>query len=144
MTARPRIGVVNPARLFASALWAVAVILAAPIAAAAPIPNPDPVPVPGQGGAESGGSCMAGEVFENGACVSQSESSAGGAQTRISAPSVGSSQSRTTNSYVDPLYTVPNINGDPCTGQWESVACYAMHSDSAPAVQPRSTLSSSP
>ena len=133
-----------PARRFATAAWVAAAILSAPVAHAQPLPNPDPVPVPGAGGAESGGSCMAGEVYANGACVSQSESSAGGGQTNISSPSVGASQSKTTNSYVDPLYTVPNINGDPCTGQWESVACYAMHSDAAPAVQPRSTLSSSP
>jgi hypothetical protein len=39
---------------------------------------------------------------------------------------------------------VPNINGYPCTGGWESAVCYAMGQDSMPAVQPRSTLSSSP
>ena len=36
---------------------------------------------------------------------------------------------------------VPNINGDPCSGYWESDVCLA---ENAPAVQPRSTLSTSP
>ena len=40
---------------------------------------------------------------------------------------------------------VPNINGYPCSGSWESGACYAMSmGDSPMVVQPRSTVSSSP
>lgn len=38
---------------------------------------------------------------------------------------------------------VPNINGTPCTGYWESAACYETSQDEV-AVQPKSTLSSSP
>lgn len=83
--------------------------------------------------------------MENGGCVSAVTSPATGGETRVAAPSVGGGvQTSTTNSYLDPMHTVPNLNGDPCTGQWESTACYAMNFDSAPAVQPRSTLSSSP
>jgi hypothetical protein len=39
---------------------------------------------------------------------------------------------------------VPNINGYPCTGYWQSMACVAEGEADMPAVQPRSTLSSSP
>lgn len=39
---------------------------------------------------------------------------------------------------------VPNINGYPCTGYWQSMACIAQGEADVPAVQPRSTLSSSP
>ena len=95
----------------------------APAAHAEPLPVPNPVPVP--------------EPTESGEQV-QPPVSVGG-ETRVSAPSVQSS-----SSYEDPLRTVPNINGDPCTGAWESTVCYAMNFDSAPAVQPRSTVSSSP
>jgi hypothetical protein len=38
---------------------------------------------------------------------------------------------------------VPNINGTPCTGYWESAACYETSQDEV-AVQPKSTISSSP
>jgi hypothetical protein len=38
---------------------------------------------------------------------------------------------------------VPNINGTPCTGYWESAACYEA-SQGEVAVQPKSTISSSP
>ena len=37
---------------------------------------------------------------------------------------------------------VPNLNGTPCTGYWSSMACDA--AGDLPAVQPRSTLSTSP
>ena len=40
---------------------------------------------------------------------------------------------------------VPNINGYPCSGYWESTACYAMSmGDSPMIVQPRTSVSSSP
>lgn len=101
-------------------------LAAAPAAQAQPLPEPDPVPVgPEVQPVPAGPGSVPGE-------------------TRVSAPAVGGSQTSTTNSYLDPVNTVPNINGDPCTGQWESVACYAMHYDSPPEVQPRSTISASP
>lgn len=93
----------------------------APAAHAEPLPVPNPVPVPEP-------TTGSGQV--------PPPVSVGG-ETRVSAPSVQSS-------YQDPLHSVPNINGDPCTGAWESTVCYAMNFDSAPAVQPRSTVSSSP
>lgn len=130
------------AKFFMAALGAAVALAAAPAALAEPLPVPDPVPVPG--GSNSGGDCMAGEIMENGGCASANTTPATGNETRVAAPSVGGVRTSTTNSYVDPLHTVPNINGDPCTGQWESVVCYAMNSDNVPAVQPRSTLSSSP
>lgn len=40
---------------------------------------------------------------------------------------------------------VPNINGYPCSGYWESTACYAMSmGDSPMIVSPRTSVSSSP
>lgn len=99
----------------------------APAATAQPLPEPNPVPVPQPG--VTGG---------------QSTTSSYGGESRVSAPQVGIGGASTTSSYLDPVNTVPSINGDPCTGSWESAVCYAMHFDSAPAVQPRSTITSSP
>lgn len=125
-------------KFFAAAVLTAAALSTASTALAEPLPVPTPVPSPGT----AGGGCTAGEVMENGSCISVGSPATGG-ETRVAAPSVGGVTS-TTNSYLDPMNTVPNLNGDPCTGQWESVACYAMNYDSPPAVQPRSTLSSSP
>ncbi len=141
------ISVVKPVKFLAAAALAAAALSVAPAALAEPLPGPNPIPVPGPGGYEQGGGCVTGEVMENGGCVSANTSPMTGGETRIAAPSVGGGgevATTTTNSYLDPMHTVPNLNGDPCTGQWESTACYAMNFDSAPAVQPRSTLSSSP
>ena len=130
---------------FAAALLAAGALSTTPAVWAEPLPGPNPIPVPGPGGYEQGGGCVAGEVMENGSCVSPVVSPATGGETRVAAPTVGGGAvTTTTNSSLDPMHTVPNLNGDPCTGQWESTACYAMNFDSAPAVQPRSTLSSSP
>jgi len=133
---------VTSAKFLVAVFGTAAAFAAAPAVAAEPLPGPDPIPVPG--GPTSGTDCMTGEILVNGACVSANTSPATGNETRVAAPTVGGAQSSTTSSYLDPLHTVPNLNGDPCTGQWESTACYAMNFDSAPAVQPRSTLSSSP
>lgn len=107
-----------------AAVVAATVLAAAPTASSEPLPNPEPVPVPGVGVEAGPGATVSGTI--------------GGGEVRVSAPSVA------TNSYADPVNMVPNINGDPCTGAWESVACYAMHFDTPPAVQPRSEISSSP
>lgn len=112
-------------RLAALALAVPALLLTAGTAQASPLPEPEPVPV--------------GPVEQSAPVL---ESPAG--EVRVAAPEVGGSQSSSTGSYLDPVNTVPNINGDPCTGAWESTACYAMNFDTAPAVQPRSTLSASP
>ena len=134
----------KPAQFFVAAALASAALSAAPVASADPLPGPDPIPVPGVIGSDQNGDCVIGQIMENGACVSAVVSPATGGETRVSAPEIGGAETATTNSYVDPMHTVPNLDGDPCSGQWESVACYAMNFDSAPAVQPRSTLSSSP
>lgn len=101
-----------------------ALFIAAPSAVASPLPEPEPVPVPvpGQGLPEVDGD----------------------GQIRISAPAVGPTggESETTGVPVD---LVPNINGDPCDGGWESTVCYAeQQGDSPPPVQPRTSISSSP
>ena len=106
------------ATLLTAAMLAVAA-LAAPTAQAEPLPAPEPVPVPGTGQVETG--VPAGEVQYSGTGVETSTTVSGVGET-----------------------LVPNINGYPCTGGWESAVCYAMGQDSMPAVQPRSTLSSSP
>lgn len=134
----------TPTRILTAAALAVAALACAPTAAAEPLPGPDPIPVPGVIGSGEGGGCVTGEVMRNGGCVSAVTSPATGGETRVAAPTISGVESSTTNSYLDPMHTVPNLNGDPCTGQWESTACYAMNFDSAPAVQPRSTISSSP
>lgn len=119
-----------PVRLLTTAALAVATVAtvaaSAATALAQPLPVPDPVPIP--------------EPVVSGAEPAQPVT---GGETRVAAPQVGTGES-STSSYEDPLNTVPNINGDPCTGAWESTVCYAMNFDSAPAVQPRSTISSSP
>ena len=56
------------------------------------------------------------------------------------APNTGETTSTITTG--DPADLVPNINGDSCTGYWESTVCYAEQGQAA--VQPKSTISSSP
>jgi len=116
-----------PTRLLTPAALAVAALAAsAATALAAPLPEPEPVPVP--------------QPAVEGVPATAPEADG---ETRVAAPQVGNGESGT-SSYEDTLHTVPNINGDPCTGAWESTVCYAMNFDEAPAVQPRSTVSSSP
>jgi hypothetical protein len=116
-----------PTRLLTPAALAVAALAAsAATALAAPLPEPEPVPVP--------------QPAVEGVPAPAPEADG---ETRVAAPQVGNGESGT-SSYEDTLHTVPNINGDPCTGAWESTVCYAMNFDDAPAVQPRSTVSSSP
>lgn len=116
-----------PIRLLTAAALAVAALAAsAATALAAPLPEPEPVPVP--------------QPAVEGVPAPAPEADG---ETRVAAPQVGNGESGT-SSYEDTLHTVPNINGDQCTGAWESSVCYAMNFDEAPAVQPRSTVSSSP
>ena len=96
--------------------------------------EPFPIPSPGMetsGGIEStaGNGCQGGEQRVDGNCV----------------PAQGGVPTSTTGSYVNPMETLPNINGTPCTGAWESTVCLAEDDGgSPPEVQPRSSLSSSP
>ena len=104
--------------LVTAALVAAAVALVtAAVAAAEPLPNPDPVPVPAT----------------DYAGMPTPETAIEGTEVQTSTIESGL-----------PVNLVPNINGYPCTGGWESAVCYAMGQDNMPVVQPRSTLSSSP
>lgn len=101
-----------------------AMFVVAPSAFAAPLPDPEPVPVP-----------VPGEGLPP---VN------GDGQIQISAPDVGvgGTNSETIGA---PVEAAPNINGDSCAGGWESTVCYAeQQGDSPPAVQPRTSISSSP
>lgn len=135
-----RVRLLRRLRRLAAPALAVA-MLSAPAAVAQPLPNPDPVPIP----VAPEGQSAAGEQQVRAPEVGLPSSGA-----QVAAPQQGvsggvsSQESRTTSSYEDPVNMVPNINGDPCTGAWESTACYAMDFDSAPGVVPRSTISSSP
>lgn len=101
-----------------------ALFIGVPSAFAQPLPNPEPVPEPVPGESVP-------EVSANG-------------EIRVSAPGVGPSGSNSESSGV-PVEAVPNINGDSCTGGWESTVCYAeQQGDSPLAVQPRTEISSSP
>ena len=103
----------------------VTMFIGAPSAFAGPLPEPEPVPVGPVGGEP------------------ESVPSADG-QIRVSAPEIGvnGENSEATGA---PVEAVPNTNGDSCTGGWESTVCYAeQQGDSPPAVQPRTSISSSP
>lgn len=117
---------INSKKLLAAGLLtAGALFVGTPAAFATPLPNPEPVPV--------------GPV--DGVPDAPMESDG---QIRVSAPEVGvaGSNSETTGVPVD---AVPNINGDSCTGGFESTVCYAeQQGDSPPEVQPRTSISSSP
>lgn len=89
-----------------------------------------PVPVPGMVNEGAGNGCQGGETRVDGNCV-PGNGTAGTEQ-----------ESRTTESFVNPIENTPNINGDPCNGAWESTVCFA-EGNVAP-VQPHSELSASP
>ena len=101
-----------------------ALFIGAPSAFAQPLPNPEPIPEPVPG--ES---------------VPQASSNG---EIRVSAPGVGPSGGNSEISGV-PVEATPNINGDSCTGAFESTVCYAEQMGDSPiAVQPRTEISSSP
>lgn len=112
--------------LTAGLLVGAALFAGAPAAFAAPLPDPEPVPV-GPVGGETASTPM--ET---------------GGEIRVSAPTVGVS-GENSETIGAPVEAAPNINGDSCTGGWESTVCYAEQmGDSPPAVQPRTSISSSP
>ena len=108
---------------------------------------PDPGPVPAASSSDGSAGCQPDETFDpsNGNCVP--------AMTAITTTQgdqqVEELQPHTTQTITSTADTgigadmVPNINGYPCTGYWESAACYEAGQDGV-AVQPKSTLSSSP
>lgn len=99
-------------------------LLGAPAALAnpVPVPGPEPGPVPGPVPVPT--------IVNNGVPMTAAGTQPG--------------SSSTYRAYVDPVTNIPNINGDPCSGAWESVVCYSMQQGNVPVVQPRTTISSSP
>lgn len=121
-----------------------AVLAISPAALAAPVPDPG-VPVPAPVESNSAG-CQGGEVMQDGNCVpamTSVGSTAGGEDLADTPLRYTESETSTTQSGL-PVDLVPNINGESCTGYWQSGACYAQNFNTGPAVVPRSTLSTSP
>lgn len=118
----------------------------APAALAAPVPEPDPgvtAPAPIDSGTAG---CQGGEVMQDGNCVPAMTpvgSTAGGDDPADTPLRYTESETTTIQSGL-PVDLVPNINGESCTGYWQSGACYAQNFNTGPAVVPRSTLSTSP
>jgi len=111
------------------------------------VPEPVPAPVPEPQAQEPGNSagCQPGESLDpsNGNCVpTMTPIPAGTGEAPIlQAPARTTGETTSTFNTGEPADLVPNINGDPCSGYWESAVCLT---ENAPAVQPRSTISSSP
>ncbi|TGD84089.1 hypothetical protein BayCH28_27075 [Mycolicibacterium sp. CH28] len=139
------------AKLMTAGVFALAVA-AAPVAHAegeGAIPAPEPVPAPAPVAAQPSGSggCQSGESLDasTGNCVPTMTPIA----TTQGDQATDEFQPRTTQDITSTAETgiaadmVPNINGYPCTGYWESAACYEASQGEA-AVQPKSTISSSP
>ena len=112
------------------------------------VPDPGPVPVPAPDVQQPGNSagCQPGESLnpDNGNCeptMSPVPADSGDAALAPSPTNITGDTTRTIDS-GEPADLVPNINGDSCTGYWESTVCYAEQGQAA--VQPRSTISSSP
>lgn len=136
--------------LTAGVLTAGVMLGIAPAALAVPPPNPDPSPAPGPAPAPPAGGDTAGcadsEVVQDGNCVpamsAVPNTAGGGAPESVPLRINDDESSASTNGIGADL--VPNVNGTPCTGYWSSMACDAQSEADQPAVQPRSTLSSSP
>lgn len=144
--------------LAAGFLTAAAIALpAAPLAQLAPVayadggipdPQPDPAGPVGAVGVETtdGPQCSDGEVASSaGNCVpgmmAAAPSDSGATPPELLPRTTQDITTASDNG--GPASVVPNINGEPCTGYWQSVACSEMDQDTV-AGHPRSTLSSSP
>lgn len=113
------------------------------------IPAPEPVPAPQPAASQPGGSagCQPDESTDptTGDCVPTMTPVANTQGDQA----FDDLQPRTTQDITSTAETgiaadlVPNINGTPCTGYWESAACYETSQDEV-AVQPKTTISSSP
>ncbi|WP_142390001.1 hypothetical protein [Mycobacterium sp. shizuoka-1] len=139
-----------PVKLLTASVFALAVA-AAPAAHAegdGGIPAPEPVPVPAPVAQPGGtGGCQAGESLDpsTGNCVPTMTPLAdtdGDQAMEDLQPRTTQDLSSTTESGIA-ADLVPNINGDSCTGYWQSTVCYEEGQDNVP-VQPKSTISSSP
>ncbi|HMZ12959.1 MAG TPA: hypothetical protein PLS04_02380 [Mycobacterium sp.] len=129
-------------------LFATLALVCASPAYAEGVPNPEPVPAvpdPSASVQEGQGECQAGETRDaaNGNCVPAMTpvGSEGADVPAAPAPTRGTGDVTSTTESGIGTELVPNINGDPCTGYWESTACLV---PGTPAVRPESTLSSSP
>ena len=128
---------------------AVGFLYSAPVARAeGGVPDPGPVPVPAPDVQQPGNSagCQPGESLnpDNGNCeptMSPVPADSGDAALAPSPTNITGDTTRTIDS-GEPADLVPNINGDSCSGYWESTVCYAEQGQAA--VQPKSTISSSP
>jgi hypothetical protein len=111
------------------------------------VPAPGPVPIPEPEAQQPGNSagCQPGESLDptNGNCVPTMTPipTSNGDGPVAPVPTTTTGDTTSTIDTGDPADLVPNINGDPCSGYWESTVCLT---ENAPAVQPRSTISSSP
>ena len=135
-------------KLLTASAFAFAVTTAPMAHAEGGIPDPEPGG-PGPVASQPGGSgnCQSGESLDpsTGNCTPT--------MTSIAATNGDQAfddiQPRTTQDITTTRDTgigadlVPNINGDSCTGYWQSTVCYEEDQDNVP-VQPKSTLSSSP
>ncbi|MCB0932574.1 MAG: hypothetical protein KDB71_11830 [Mycobacterium sp.] len=103
------------------------------------VPGPgDPVPWPAPGGVSESDSngCQGSEVRVDGNCIP------GAGEQAAAGPQQEEQATGTTDAFENPVDNMPNINGDPCEGQWVSVVCYA-EGNVAP-VDPHSEISASP
>jgi len=111
------------------------------------VPDPDPDPQPAAQPRVGEGECEYGQVVDpnTGDCIpAMAGLGSSGGEQPIEEPAPRMTQDITESSTTGVgANLVPNINGDSCTGYWQSVACSEMEQDNV-AVQPRSTLSSSP
>lgn len=98
--------------------------------------EPVPEPAPGMVSDSNPDGCQGSEVRVDGNCIP-----AAGAPAENMEQS-DEQESRTTDAFVNPVDNLPNINGDPCVGEWESVVCYA--EGNVPQVDPHSEISTSP
>jgi len=109
-----------------------------------PDPGPGPQPVASQPGGTGG--CQSGESLDSSGNCTPTMSAVANTQGDDAFDDL---QPRTTQDMTSTSETgigadlVPNINGDSCTGYWQSTVCYEEGQDNVP-VQPKSTLSSSP
>ena len=137
--------------LAVAATPAVGLLYSPPVAyaeGAGGVPEPAPVPVPMPEAQQPGNSsgCQPDESLDpsNGNCVPTMTPipTSNGDGPVAPVPTTGTGDVTSTFETGIAADLVPNINGDSCTGYWESTVCYAEQGQAA--VQPRSTISSSP
>jgi len=112
-----------------------------------PDPGPEPLPQPVAQPDTGGGGCQQGEVSDpnTGDCIpamAGATSTAGDMTEDVPTPRLTQNITESSETGVA-SNLVPNINGDSCTGYWQSVACSEMEQDNV-TVRPRTTISSSP